>query len=135
MTRRRKPCSAASTSGATGRRAGGRPHLEGGVDDPPADDDRAHERRAADDTADLREGRRPLRDRRLQGRRAGRSRLVQNLSKTPEVELQVLDEMFPARARTAEGEERERLWRKAIEVWSHYDEYQRRPSARSRSSC
>jgi proline iminopeptidase len=46
-----------------------------------------------------------------------------NLSKTPEVELQVLDEVFPARARTAEGEERERLWRKAVEVWPHYDEY------------
>ena len=47
----------------------------------------------------------------------------ENLAKTPEVELQVLDEVFPARARTAEGEERDRLWRKANEVWSHYDEY------------
>ena len=47
----------------------------------------------------------------------------ENLAKTPEVELQVLDEVFPARARTAEGEERERLWRKANVVWSHYDEY------------
>lgn len=46
-----------------------------------------------------------------------------NLSKTPEVELQVRDEVFRARARTAEGEERERLWRKANEVWPHYDEY------------
>ena len=33
-----------------------------------------------------------------------------NLSRDPDVELQVLDEVFPARARTAEGEERERLW-------------------------
>ncbi|MDQ1426317.1 MAG: hypothetical protein QOD72_3815 [Acidimicrobiaceae bacterium] len=49
-----------------------------------------------------------------------------NLSKTPEVELQVKDAVFPARARTAEGEERERLWRKANEVWPHYDEYARR---------
>lgn len=48
----------------------------------------------------------------------------ENLSKTPEVELQVKDEVFPARARTAEGEERERLWQKANEVWTHYDEYQ-----------
>ena len=48
----------------------------------------------------------------------------ENLAKTPEVELQVLDEVFPAHARTAEGEERDRLWRKANEVWSHYDEYQ-----------
>jgi deazaflavin-dependent oxidoreductase (nitroreductase family) len=46
-----------------------------------------------------------------------------NLVKTPEVELQVLDEVFPARARTAVGEERERLWAKANEVWPHYDEY------------
>ncbi len=46
-----------------------------------------------------------------------------NLVKTPEVELQVMDEVFPARARTAEGEERERLWKKANEVWRHYDEY------------
>ena len=49
-----------------------------------------------------------------------------NLVKTPKVELQVRDEVFPARARTAEGEERDRLWRKANEVWSHYDEYQTR---------
>jgi proline iminopeptidase len=49
-----------------------------------------------------------------------------NLSKHPEVEVQVLDDVFPARARTAEGEERERLWRKANEVWSHYDEYARK---------
>ena len=49
-----------------------------------------------------------------------------NLVKTPQVELQVREEVFPARARTAEGEERDRLWRKANEVWSHYDEYQTR---------
>ena len=34
----------------------------------------------------------------------------ENLSQDPDVELQVLDEVFPARAATAEGEERERLW-------------------------
>ena len=48
----------------------------------------------------------------------------ENLAKDPNVELQVKEEVFPARARTAEGEERERLWRKANEVWRHYDEYQ-----------
>jgi deazaflavin-dependent oxidoreductase (nitroreductase family) len=48
----------------------------------------------------------------------------ENLAKTPEVELQVMDEVFRARARTAEGEERERLWAKANEVWPHYAEYQ-----------
>jgi deazaflavin-dependent oxidoreductase (nitroreductase family) len=49
-----------------------------------------------------------------------------NLVKTPEVEVQVEDETFFARARTAEGEERERLWAKANEVWPHYAEYQTR---------
>jgi proline iminopeptidase len=48
----------------------------------------------------------------------------ENLSKEPTVELQVEDQVFPARARVAEGDERDRLWRKANEVWSHYDEYQ-----------
>ena len=46
-----------------------------------------------------------------------------NLVKTPEVELQIKDEVFRARATTAEGAERERLWRKANAVWRHYDEY------------
>ena len=46
-----------------------------------------------------------------------------NLAKTPEVELQVKDEVFKARAHTVTGEERARLWRKASEVWPHYDEY------------
>ena len=48
----------------------------------------------------------------------------ENLTKTPEVELQVKGEVFAARAHTAEGEERELLWKKANEVWQHYDEYQ-----------
>jgi proline iminopeptidase len=46
-----------------------------------------------------------------------------NLARHPEVELQVKDEVFRARARTASGDERARLWRKACEVWPHYDEY------------
>ncbi len=46
-----------------------------------------------------------------------------NLEYTPEVEVRVESEVFPARARTASGEERERLWRKVNEVWRHYDEY------------
>jgi deazaflavin-dependent oxidoreductase (nitroreductase family) len=53
-----------------------------------------------------------------------------NLSKDPNVELQVEDDVFPARARTAEGEERERLWRLANDVWRHYDEYQTRTERR-----
>ena len=47
----------------------------------------------------------------------------ENLAKTPQVELQVKDDVFKANAHVAEGEERERLWRKAHEVWPHYDEY------------
>ena len=46
-----------------------------------------------------------------------------NLVKTPEVELQVGPDVFKARATTAEGAERERLWRKANEIWPHYDQY------------
>jgi len=49
-----------------------------------------------------------------------------NLSKNPDVELQVLDEVFPARARTAEGEERERLWKLAAQQWPAYDDYQQK---------
>jgi len=49
-----------------------------------------------------------------------------NLEKTPDVELQVGVEVFAARARTVSGEERERLWRTANEVWPHYDDYARR---------
>lgn len=49
-----------------------------------------------------------------------------NIEKNREVELQVKADVFPARARDAQGEERERLWRKACEVWPHYDEYAKR---------
>jgi proline iminopeptidase len=47
-----------------------------------------------------------------------------NLSKNPEVEVQILGDRFHARARDAEGDERERLWRRLNEIWPHYDEYQ-----------
>src|SRR5438046_10554356 len=49
-----------------------------------------------------------------------------NIVKNPEAEVQAEDEVFFARARTAEGEERERLWRKANQVWPHYDAYAKR---------
>jgi deazaflavin-dependent oxidoreductase (nitroreductase family) len=49
-----------------------------------------------------------------------------NLEAHPEAEIQVKDERIPARARTAEGEERERLWRLMTEVWPAYDEYQQK---------
>jgi len=47
-----------------------------------------------------------------------------NLREDPNVVLQVLDEVFPARARTAEGEERERLWQLVTKQWPDYDRYQ-----------
>ena len=49
-----------------------------------------------------------------------------NLRAEPQVEVQVLDDRFPATARTASGEERERLWRLAAVQWPPYDEYQTR---------
>jgi len=49
-----------------------------------------------------------------------------NLAKEPQVELQVKDDVFPARARTASGEERERLWKLAAKQWPDYDQYQTR---------
>ena len=39
---------------------------------------------------------------------------------------------IPVRAREAEGEERERLWKKMTEVWPAYDDYQRRTDRRIR---
>ena len=49
-----------------------------------------------------------------------------NLVKDPNVELQVKDDVFPARAHTATGEERERLWKLAARQWPDYDSYQTR---------
>ena len=46
-----------------------------------------------------------------------------NLAKTPEVGVQIKGDRFRARARVAEGEERERLWELMNEVWPHYAEY------------
>lgn len=49
-----------------------------------------------------------------------------NISKTPEVEIQVLDKVMKATASTAEGNERERLWKVATDVWPNYDQYAER---------
>jgi proline iminopeptidase len=49
-----------------------------------------------------------------------------NLTQDPGVELQVWDEVFPARAYTAEGEERERLWELVAKQWPDYDAYAER---------
>ena len=49
-----------------------------------------------------------------------------NLTANPDLEIQVKDERIPVRARTAEGEERERLWELMNEVWPAYNDYQRK---------
>lgn len=49
-----------------------------------------------------------------------------NLVKEPRVELQVKGDVFSARARTAVGDERQRLWKLAARQWPDYDEYQKR---------
>ena len=40
-----------------------------------------------------------------------------NLAENPDVRVQVKADKFRARARTAEGEERERLWKRMNEIW------------------
>jgi deazaflavin-dependent oxidoreductase (nitroreductase family) len=49
-----------------------------------------------------------------------------NLDVNPGVEVEVRDERFDARARVADGEERERLWKLMAEVWPNFDVYQTR---------
>ena len=49
-----------------------------------------------------------------------------NLEAKPECELQVGAVHVSARARTAEGEERERIWKKMAEIYPPYTEYQER---------
>lgn len=47
-----------------------------------------------------------------------------NLEADPDVEVQVLDEVFPARARTATADEKPELWRQMVGEWPYYDDYQ-----------
>jgi deazaflavin-dependent oxidoreductase (nitroreductase family) len=49
-----------------------------------------------------------------------------NLEADPDSEIQVKAERIPVHARTAEGDEHERLWGLMTEVWPAYDEYQQR---------
>ena len=49
-----------------------------------------------------------------------------NLRANPDVEVQVMGERFPARARTATPEEKPLLWRTMLDEWPAYDEYQRK---------
>lgn len=47
-----------------------------------------------------------------------------NLVDNPDVAVQVGADKFPAKARTASGEERAALWSKMAAVWPDYDKYQ-----------
>lgn len=49
-----------------------------------------------------------------------------NLSADPEVEVQIGAARFPATARTAAGDERDRLWSLMTSIWPRYDTYQSR---------
>ena len=49
-----------------------------------------------------------------------------NLRESPDVEVQVLGDRFPARARTATPEEKPALWKQMVGLWPDYENYQRR---------
>jgi deazaflavin-dependent oxidoreductase (nitroreductase family) len=49
-----------------------------------------------------------------------------NLQADPEVEVQVLDRTFRARARVATPEERPEMWKQMTAHWPDYDAYQQR---------
>jgi deazaflavin-dependent oxidoreductase (nitroreductase family) len=53
-----------------------------------------------------------------------------NLLADPAVEVQVGAEKLRAKARTATGEERARLWVEAIKVWPPYEDYQAKATGR-----
>jgi deazaflavin-dependent oxidoreductase (nitroreductase family) len=98
--------------------------VEARLEDPSLDDERPQERRAAHEATHLQQDG----DRYVivasKGGAPAHPDWYLNLQKDPDVELQLLDEVFPARARTAEGEERERLWHLVNQQWPDYDNYQ-----------
>jgi deazaflavin-dependent oxidoreductase (nitroreductase family) len=49
-----------------------------------------------------------------------------NIEADPEVQVQVKGDRFKAIARTVEGDERDRCWARANEIWPNYDAYQER---------
>jgi deazaflavin-dependent oxidoreductase (nitroreductase family) len=48
-----------------------------------------------------------------------------NLSEDPEVEVQIRGDRFKARARTATAEEKPAMWKRMVDEWPDYDDYQR----------
>ncbi len=65
-----------------------------------------------------------------QGGRPAHPHWYLNLAANPDVHVQIKGDRFPARARTAEGDERERLWRLMNEIWPPYEEYQQKTERR-----
>lgn len=51
-----------------------------------------------------------------------------NLLADPEIEIQVLADILPVRARTASAQEKARLWPTMTAQWPDYDKYQRSTS-------
>lgn len=49
-----------------------------------------------------------------------------NLTANPEVEVQIAEDKFTARASTLSGPEREAAWRKMVRIWADYAEYQKK---------
>ncbi|HTT06610.1 MAG TPA: nitroreductase family deazaflavin-dependent oxidoreductase [Steroidobacteraceae bacterium] len=49
-----------------------------------------------------------------------------NLEAQPEVHVQVKGDKFQARAHTASGAERARLWKKMVEIYGPYEDYQKK---------
>jgi deazaflavin-dependent oxidoreductase (nitroreductase family) len=49
-----------------------------------------------------------------------------NIEANPEVSVQVKDDKFKARARTATADEKPELWKKMAAAWPDYDDYQKR---------
>jgi deazaflavin-dependent oxidoreductase (nitroreductase family) len=49
-----------------------------------------------------------------------------NIQEDPTVELQIKDDRFKARARTAGPDEKPGMWRTMTDVWPAYDDYQER---------
>ena len=62
-------------------------------------------------------------DKRIEGLGADR---VHHALADPEVDVQVGTAKMKARARTATGDERARLWEKALEFWPPYADYQKK---------
>jgi deazaflavin-dependent oxidoreductase (nitroreductase family) len=53
-----------------------------------------------------------------------------NLEADPECDIQVASEKMRVRARIAEGEEREKIWKAMAKIYPPYDEYQKNAAGR-----